>query len=333
MAGAAGSSILGTTPVLADHPPNTMLHSASNTASSETIILLNQNSGRGLSVVTSGRFLGASVNASARGRLGDEGVALTGLVGSASQEMATSVDSLLGVDGFVSGFAAGASTSFGVRGTAAIDGGIGVSGKGKGIGVQAVADGGIALEVQGKAEFSDAAGFVGAVSAASFTGDGANLTALSATNIASGTLSAEHLPALDAAQTTAGVFGVDRIPGLPAERLTSGKVADARLARNIARLNATSIPFRGKLTAGSFGGPAKRPPRFAGSGRRRVAAGKDRVTIVNPSVTQLTNVLVMFQSDPGDVSVKDVLASPGKVEVVFSGVLGKAAKIGFFLFR
>jgi len=78
-----------------------------------------------------------------------------------------------------------------------------------------------ALDVHGSAN-------VGALTATTFSGSGAGLTALDATNIASGTLNVARIPDLDAAKITGGTLNVARIPDLDAAKITGGTLPVSR---------------------------------------------------------------------------------------------------------
>tara|TARA_X000001036_G_scaffold298356_1_gene277433 strand:- start:8696 stop:10321 length:1626 start_codon:yes stop_codon:yes gene_type:complete len=111
------------------------------------------------------------------------------------------------------------------------------------------------LDVRGTAN-------VGALTATTFSGSGAGLTALDATNIASGTLDAARIPDLDAAKITGGTLNVDRIPDLDAAKITGGTLDAARIpdlnAANITSgtLDAARIPTLNQSTTGSAGSAA-----------------------------------------------------------------------------
>ena len=77
------------------------------------------------------------------------------------------------------------------------------------------------LDVHGSAN-------VGALTATTFSGSGAGLTALNATNIASGTLDAARVPDLDAAKITTGTLNAARIPDLEAAKITGGTLPVSR---------------------------------------------------------------------------------------------------------
>ena len=70
-----------------------------------------------------------------------------------------------------------------------------------------------------------------------FTGGGAGITGLNASNISSGTINALRIPNLDASKITTGSFATAQIPSLDASRITSGTFSDTRLSGNIPRLS------------------------------------------------------------------------------------------------
>jgi hypothetical protein len=76
---------------------------------------------------------------------------------------------------------------------------------------------------------------VGTLTATLFSGSGASLTALSATNLASGTVPDARFPA-----TLPALSGVN-LTALNATNLASGTVADARLSANVPLLDAANI--------------------------------------------------------------------------------------------
>ena len=80
------------------------------------------------------------------------------------------------------------------------------------------------------------------VTAGTFSGSGASLTSLNASNLQSGTVADARIPNLNASKITAGTFDVARIPDLSGAKITSGTVAAAR----IDNLNAS------KITAGTL---------------------------------------------------------------------------------
>ena len=80
------------------------------------------------------------------------------------------------------------------------------------------------------------------VTAGTFSGSGASLTSLNASNLQSGTVADARIPNLNASKITAGTFDVARIPDLSGAKITSGTVAAAR----IDNLNAS------KITAGTI---------------------------------------------------------------------------------
>jgi hypothetical protein len=78
------------------------------------------------------------------------------------------------------------------------------------------------LDVHGSAN-------VGALTATTFSGSGAGLTALNAANIGSGTLDAARVPNLDAAKITTGTLDAARVPNLDAAKITTGTLDAARV--------------------------------------------------------------------------------------------------------
>jgi hypothetical protein len=95
-----------------------------------------------------------------------------------------------------------------------------------------------ALDVHGSAN-------VGALTATTFSGSGAGLTALNATNIASGTLDAARVPDLDAAKITTGTLDAARVPDLDAAKITTGTLDAARVPTPTTFTTAT---FTGDVT-------------------------------------------------------------------------------------
>ena len=84
-----------------------------------------------------------------------------------------------------------------------------------------------------------------------FTGNGAALTALNATQMTTGELDPSRVPNLDAGKITTGILGVTRVPDLDSAKITSGTLALAR----IPNLDATRIPNldAAKITTGNLG--------------------------------------------------------------------------------
>jgi hypothetical protein len=78
------------------------------------------------------------------------------------------------------------------------------------------------LDVHGSAN-------VGALTATTFSGSGAGLTALNAANITTGTLDAARVPDLDAAKITTGTLDAARVPNLDAAKITTGTLDAARV--------------------------------------------------------------------------------------------------------
>ena len=67
------------------------------------------------------------------------------------------------------------------------------------------------------------------VTAGTFSGSGASLTSLNASNLQSGTVADARIPNLNASKITAGTLADARIPNLNASKITAGTLADARL--------------------------------------------------------------------------------------------------------
>ncbi len=146
--------------------------------------------------------------------------------------------------------AGGANHSMALRGTP-VPSSLGVTG-GLSIGSTAPpsANGGISV--------AGASSFAAGVVAASFSGSGAGLTSLSASNITSGTLntaqvpnldaskittgtlSLAQVPNLDASKITTGTLGSAQIPNLDASKITTGTLADARISSTVALKNAAN---------------------------------------------------------------------------------------------
>jgi len=78
------------------------------------------------------------------------------------------------------------------------------------------------LDVHGSAN-------VGALTATTFSGSGAGLTALDAANITTGTLDAARVPDLEATKITTGTLNAARIPDLDAAKITTGTLDAARV--------------------------------------------------------------------------------------------------------
>ncbi len=141
----------------------------------------------------------------------------------------------------------------------------------------------------------------GTLTAATFSGSGASLTALNAGNLADGTLpsarlsgtysSAVTLP--NASNAFAGAFtgNGSGLTDLSASSLASGTVPNARLAGNIARLDAANSLFSGRVTAtggaDDFGSLAvERSTAVAGPAMRvRVDGATKLVVDANGGVT------------------------------------------------
>ena len=119
------------------------------------------------------------------------------------------------------------------------------------------------LDVRGTAN-------VGALTATTFSGSGAGLTALDATNIASGTLNAARIPDLDAAKITTGTLNAARIPDLEAAKITTGTLNAARIPDlDASKITGGTLPVSrgGTGTTSSTGSGAlvlKDAPAFTG---------------------------------------------------------------------
>ena len=119
------------------------------------------------------------------------------------------------------------------------------------------------LDVRGTAN-------VGALTATTFSGSGAGLTALDATNIASGTLNAARIPDLEAAKITGGTLDAARIPDLEAAKITGGTLNAARIPDlEAAKITGGTLPVSrgGTGTTSSTGSGAlvlKDAPAFTG---------------------------------------------------------------------
>ena len=70
------------------------------------------------------------------------------------------------------------------------------------------------------------------VTAGTFSGSGASLTSLNASNLQSGTVADARIPNLNASKITAGTLADARIPNLNASKITAGTLADARLTNS-----------------------------------------------------------------------------------------------------
>jgi len=118
---------------------------------------------------------------------------------------------------------------------------------------------------------TDAAGIIvsGTVTGTTFSGSGASLTSLNASNLGSGTvpsarlsLSASDIPNLAASNITSGTFADARIPSLNASKITAGTLDSARLPLGTFGGGGGSTSPGGSNTqvqfnnSGSFGGDA-----------------------------------------------------------------------------
>src|SRR5207249_2285686 len=145
----------------------------------------------------------------------------------------------------------------------------------------------------------------------SFSGNGAGLIALDASNLTTGTVVDARLSgniprknsasnsftgALAAASLTGNGAGLST---LNATNLTSGTLNDARLSSNIPRRDFATNTFAGRVRAKSFSGPSGGAPSFPTVGTATVLAGKSSVHVVASTISLTSQVLVTLQSDPG----------------------------------
>ena len=120
-----------------------------------------------------------------------------------------------------------------------------------------------------------------------FTGNGAALTALNATQMTTGELDPSRVPNLDAGKITTGILGVTRVPDLDSAKITSGTLALAR----IPNLDATRIPNldAAKITTGNLG-DARLTPNVALLNRTNVFTSTNTFN----GVVQATNASNQF---------------------------------------
>jgi hypothetical protein len=81
---------------------------------------------------------------------------------------------------------------------------------------------------EGGISVAGASSFAAGVTAASFSGSGAGLTDLNASNITTGTLDPARIPNLDASKITSGTLNAAQVPSLDASKITSGVFGNAR---------------------------------------------------------------------------------------------------------
>lgn len=104
------------------------------------------------------------------------------------------------------------------------------------------------------------AAFPARLTASSFSGNGALLTALNGSNISSGTVAEARIAALSASKITSGTFDAARIPNLDAAKITSGTLGADRIPSLAATkitsgtLDAARIPSldAGKIASGTL---------------------------------------------------------------------------------
>ena len=110
---------------------------------------------------------------------------------------------------------------------------------------------------------TDAAGVIvsGTVTGTTFSGSGASLTSLNASNLGSGTvpsarlsLSASDIPSLATSKITSGTFADARIPSLNASKITAGTFDSARIPVLAASDITSGTIDSDRLPTGTFGG-------------------------------------------------------------------------------
>ena len=157
------------------------------------------------------------------------------------------------------------------------------------------------LDVHGSAN-------VGALTATTFSGSGAGLTALDAANIATGTLDAGRVPDLDAAKITTGTLDAARVPDLDAAKITTGTLDVARVPNlNTSILTAGTLPVSrgGTGTTSSTGTGAfvlQNAPAFTGdatfdTNTLKIDAINNRVGI--GTTTPATNLHLVSNTQTG----------------------------------
>ena len=111
------------------------------------------------------------------------------------------------------------------------------------------------------------------VTAGTFSGSGASLTSLNASNLQSGTVADARIPNLNASKITAGTFADARIPNLNASKITAGTLADARLSNSslfvtgmIMMYTGSTAPSGWAICNGSNGTPDLRDRFIVGAG-------------------------------------------------------------------
>ena len=111
------------------------------------------------------------------------------------------------------------------------------------------------------------------VTAGTFSGSGASLTSLNASNLQSGTVADARIPNLNASKITAGTFADARIPTLNASKITAGTLADARLSNSslfvtgmIMMYTGSTAPSGWAICNGSNGTPDLRDRFIVGAG-------------------------------------------------------------------
>jgi len=189
------------------------------------------------------------------------------------------------------------------------------------------------LDVRGTAN-------VGALTATTFSGSGAGLTALDATNIASGTLNAARIPDLEAAKITTGTLNAARIPDLEAAKITGGTLNAARIPDlDAAKITGGTLPVSrgGTGTTSSTGSGAlvlKDAPAFTGDATfdtdtLKIDATNNRVGIGTASPNTALHVKNETDSSgTGDAYISDKTKKPteclrlqGKYHSTGSGAL------------
>lgn len=95
---------------------------------------------------------------------------------------------------------------------------------------------------------------------------------------------------------------------------------------------AAGVESEATVTARGYAGAGGSAPSFNGSGTARIPKGEDLAVVENIYVNRRTSIVVTFQSDPGEISVKHVRALRGKFEVVLSGPLSAPARIAYIVF-